>query len=106
MLILVSEFRDRKKKASAAEVFWHDRRKTEVQPKLVEAVLCSKTSSWKVIFSGCFLVLRQAVMFCHKIVMFALKGPTLEAFIMIQSNASESRHHGFSGHQVLVGIPE
>lgn len=106
VLILVWEFTDRKKKASAAEVFWHDRRKPEIQPKLMEADLCSKTSSWKVIFSGCCLVLRQAVVFCHRNVMFALKGPTLEAFIMIQSKASESGCHDFSGHQVLVGLPE
>lgn len=38
--------------------------------------------------------------------MFALKGPTQTAFIMIQSNVSESRCPDFSGHRVLVGIPE
>lgn len=72
----------------------------------MEADLCTETSLWKAIFCGCCLVLGQAVVFCHRNVIFALKGPTQEAFFMIQSNVSEYRCPDFSGHRVLVGIPE
>lgn len=58
----------------------------------MEADLCTETSSWKAIFHGCCLVLGQAVVFCHRNVMFTLKGPTQEAFLVLQSNISESRH--------------
>lgn len=77
-----------------------EQKKIEIQPKLMEADLCTKTSLWKVIFCDCCLVLGQTVVFCHRNVMFALKGferTSPGAFIMIQSNVSESRCCDFSG---------
>lgn len=81
-------------------------KKIEMQPKLMEAGLSAETSLWKAIFCDFCLMLGQTVLFCHRNVVFALKEPTQEDFIMIQSNISESRCCDFSGHGVLVGIPE
>lgn len=94
------------KESLDSKAFLARQKKIEIQPRLMEADLCTETSLWKVIFHACCLVLGQAVVFCHRNVMFAFKGPTQEAFIMIQSNVSESRWHDFSGHRVLVDIPE